>query len=200
MSIRFCIPLFIAIILPATSAYAAMGNDEPGITVKETVNRVLDVLTDKGMSEEEKRSKTYSIVGSQIDFFGMSRRILAINWKKSTDEQKQQFEDLFRQILLNTYWQRIKNYNNEKVEYITGMIEGNRFASVDTVIVSDKIEIPITYRMEFIDGKWLAYDFLIESLSLVTRYRTEYRNVIKNHGIDGLLGQMQERVNSNSRK
>lgn len=200
MSIRFCIPLFIAIILPATSAYAAMGNDEPGITVKETVNRVLDVLTDKGMSEEEKRSKTYSIVGSQIDFFGMSRRILAINWKKSTDEQKQQFEDLFRQILLNTYWQRIKNYNNEKVEYITGMIEGNRFASVDTVIVSDKIEIPITYRMEFIDGKWLAYDFLIESLSLVTRYRTEYRNIIKNHGIDGLLGQMQERVNSNSRK
>jgi len=200
MSIRFCIPLFIAIILPATSAYAAMDDDKPGIIVQETVNQVLDVLTDKGMSEEEKKKKTYSIVGSQINFSGMSRRILAINWKKSTDEQKQKFENLFKQILLNTYWQRIKNYNNEKVEYITGMIEGNRFASVDTVIVSDKIEIPITYRMEFIDGKWKAYDFLIESLSLVTRYRTEYRNVIKNHGIDGLLGQMQERVNSNSRK
>ncbi len=198
MSIRFCIPLFIAIILPVTSAYAAMDGDKPGIIVQETVNQVLDVLTDKGMSEEEKKKKTYIIVGSQINFSGMSRRILAINWKKSTDEQKQKFENLFKQILLNTYWQRIKNYNNEKVEYITGMIEGNRFASVDTVIVSDKIEIPITYRMEFIDGEWKAYDFLIESLSLVTRYRTEYRNVIKTYGIDGLLGQMHDKLNSDS--
>ena len=124
----------------------------------------------------------------------MSRRILAINWKKSTDAQKQEFEKLFREILLNTYWQRIKNYDNEKVEYITGMIEGNRIATVDTVIISDKLEIPITYRMELIDGDWLAYDFLIESLSLVTRYRTEYRSTIKTHGIDGLLSRMREKT------
>lgn len=124
----------------------------------------------------------------------MSRRILAINWNKSSDEQKKRFEELFKQVLLNTYWQRIKNYNNEKVEYITGMIEGNRFATVDTVIISDKIEIPITYRMERIEDKWMAYDFLIESLSLVTRYRTEYRNKIKTLGIDGLLDAMEKEL------
>ena len=100
-----------------------------------------------------------------------------------------------KKILFNTYWSRIKNYNNEKVEYITGMIEGNRFATVNTVIISDKIEIPITYRMELVDGKWMAYDFLIESLSLVTSYRTEYRNVIKTKGVDGLLVEMRERLN-----
>ncbi len=176
------------------SATAVDKEDKPGLIVQDTVNKVLDILTNNELSEEEKKNQSYDIVGKQINFAGMSRRILAINWKKSTDQQKQEFENLFREILLNTYWQRIKNYDNEKVEYITGMIEGNRFATVDTVIISDKLEIPITYRMELIDGKWMAYDFLIESLSLVTRYRTEYRSTIKTHGVDGLLSQMREKI------
>ena len=176
------------------NASAAGSEDKPGLIVQNTVNKVLDILTNKELSEAEKKVQAYDIVGKQINFTGMSRRILAINWKKSTDAQKQEFENLFREILLNTYWQRIKNYDNEKVEYITGMIEGNRFATVDTVIISDKLEIPITYRMELVDGNWLAYDFLIESLSLVTRYRTEYRSTIKTHGIGGLLSRMSEKT------
>ena len=176
------------------SAAGAQADSEPGVIVQNTVNQVLDILTDEGISEETKRDKAYQIVAQQINFTGMSRRILAINWNKATDEQKLEFEKLFKQVLLNTYWQRVKNYNNEKVEYITGMIEGNRFATVDTVIISDAIEIPITYRMELVDGKWMAYDFLIESLSLVTRYRTDYRNKIKTMGIDGLLENMKEQM------
>lgn len=175
-------------------ASAAEAEDKPGLIVQDTVNKVLQILTSKELSEAEKKVQAYDIVGEQINFAGMSRRILAINWKKASDAQKQEFEKLFRAILLNTYWQRIKNYDNEKVEYITGMIEGNRFATVDTVIISDKLEIPITYRMELIDGNWMAYDFLIESLSLVTRYRTEYRSTIKTHGIDGLLSRMREKI------
>jgi phospholipid transport system substrate-binding protein len=178
------------------SSVSAEGEQKPGMIVQNAVNQVLTILTDNDLTQVEKKAKAYDIVAEQIDFSGMSRRILAINWKKSSDEQKQKFERLFRQILLNTYWQRVKNYDGEKVEYITGMIDGNRFATVDTVIVSDKIEIPITYRMELIDGKWMAYDFLIESLSLVTSYRTDYRNMIKNHGVDGLLKKMQERLSS----
>jgi phospholipid transport system substrate-binding protein len=192
---RFCFSSLLIAILSFSTVYAE-DEKKPGMIVQHTVNQVLVILTDNDLTEDEKKTKGYDIVAEQIDFTGMSRRILAINWKKSSDEQKQKFESLFRQILLNTYWQRIKNYDGEKVEYITGMIDGNRFATVDTVIVSDKIEIPITYRMELIDGNWMAYDFLIESLSLVTSYRTEYRNMIKNHGVDGLLKKMQERLSS----
>ncbi len=194
---RFFLPLFLLYLSAITTVYAE-NESKPGIIVQHTVNQVLEILVDKDLSQAEKKARAYDVVAEQINFTGMSRRVLAINWKKASDRQKQKFESLFRDILLNTYWQRIKNYDNEKVEYITGMIEGNRFASVDTVIVSDQIEIPITYRMEFVDGTWMAYDFLIESLSLVTSYRTEYRNIIKTHGIDGLLKQMQEKVARNS--
>jgi phospholipid transport system substrate-binding protein len=192
---RICLSTLFISFLTFSTAYAGDDN-KPGMIVQDTVNQVLEILTDDELGKKEKRAKSYVLVGNQINFPGMSRRILAINWNKSSDEQKQRFEKLIRQILLNTYWQRIKNYNGEKVEYITGMIDGNRFATVDTVIVSDKIDIPITYRMELIDGTWVAYDFLIESLSLVTRYRTEYRNIIKTHGIEGLLKQMQKRVDA----
>ena len=167
---------------------------KPGLIVQETVGKVLGLLQDDTISDTGRREKIYAIVGEQINFSGMSRRILAINWKKATVEQKDSFESLFRLTLLNTYWDRINNYNGEKVEYVTGMIEGNRFATVDTVIISDEIQIPITYRMELVDEKWMAYDFLIESLSLVTRYRTEYRNIIKTDGMDGLLLQMEEKL------
>ena len=167
---------------------------KPGLIVQETVGKVLGLLQDDTISDTDRKEKIYAIVGEQINFSGMSRRILAINWKKATEEQKDSFESLFRLILLNTYWDRINNYNGEKVEYVTGMIEGNRFATVDTVIISNEIQIPITYRMELVDEKWMAYDFLIESLSLVTRYRTEYRNIIKTNGMDGLLLQMEEKV------
>ena len=167
---------------------------KPGLVVQDTVSQVLALLQDETLSDDARKEMIYSVVGEQINFAGMSRRILAVNWKKATEEQKEKFESLFQAILLNTYWERINNYDGEKVEYVTGMIEGNRFATVDTVIISDEIQIPITYRMELVDEKWMAYDFLIESLSLVTRYRTEYRNVIKTHGMEGLLAQMDSKV------
>ncbi len=189
LHILLAISLFMTLAMPLSAQEI-----KPGLIVQETVGKVLGLLQDDTISDTDRKEKIYAIVGEQINFSGMSRRILAINWKKATEEQKESFESLFRLILLNTYWDRINNYNGEKVEYVTGMIEGNRFATVDTVIISNEIQIPITYRMELVDEKWMAYDFLIESLSLVTRYRTEYRNIIKTNGMDGLLLQMEEKV------
>ncbi len=191
--IQFHIVLACSLLVTLTMPLAAQ-EIKPGLVVQETVGQVLGLLQDDTISNTDRKEKIYAIVGEQINFSGMSRRILAINWRKSTAEQKERFESLFRLILLNTYWERINNYNGEKVEYVTGMIEGNRFATVDTVIISNEIQIPITYRMELVDEKWMAYDFLIESLSLVTRYRTEYRNIIKTDGMNGLLLQMEEKV------
>ena len=168
--------------------------EDPGRVVSETVNAVLGVLGEAGLSEPDKREKVYALVQPRIDFEGMSRRVLALNWKNATDEQLARFVALFRHILLDSYWTRIRNFRNEKVEYVTTLVEPNGSATVDTVIVRDRLEIPISYRMELVNGRWMAYDFLVESLSLVTNFRVEYRNLIKLGGIDGLLAQMQAEV------
>jgi len=189
-----CHGLLIIFFLSTPHAFAEA--EHPGKIVQKTVNDVIEVLSNNKFNEEQKRTKTYELVEKQINFTGMSRRILALNWKKASDAQKNEFIRLFRALLLDTYWNRIKKYKNQRVEYITGMIEGNNYAIIDTVIISEKVEIPITYRMEFVEGEWKAYDFLIESLSLATNYRTEYRNLIKVHGIDGVLKEMEKELQS----
>ena len=182
------------ILLLFTTSNVNATDEDPGKIVKQTVNEVLMILGNNNLNEKEKRSNVYEIAGQRINFKGMSRSALTVNWNKSSDEQKRQFQSLFTQVLLDSYWSRLKHYKGERVEYITGRIEGNVYATIDTVIISDKIEIPITYRMELIDDKWMAYDFLVESISLVTNFRIEYRNIIKLHGINGLLTQLKREL------
>ena len=170
---------------------AAAQEEDPGRIVRDTINRVLAVLADPALPEADKRARVYALAADRIDFTGISRRVLATHWIGATPEQRQRFEALFREILLGSYWTRLRHYRNERVEYITVMKEGDALATVDTVILTDRAEIPISYRMERVDGKWMAYDFLVESLSLVTSFSNEYRNLIKLNGIDGLLEQMQ---------
>lgn len=191
---RLLSPILFSTLLLAAAPGTAQEAEDPGRIVQNTVNRVLAALADAGLSETERKSKVYALAGERIDFASISRRILATYWIDATAEQREQFEKLFREILLGSYWERIRHYRNERVEYITVMMEGDALATVDTIVVTDRVEIPISYRMERVNGRWLAYDFLVESLSLVTNFRNEYRNLIKLNGIDGLLEQMQREV------
>jgi phospholipid transport system substrate-binding protein len=191
---RLLSPILFSTLLLAAAPGMAQEAEDPGRIVQNTVNRVLAALADAGLSETERKSKVYALAGERIDFASISRRILATYWIDATAEQREQFEKLFREILLGSYWARIRHYRNERVEYITVMMEGDALATVDTIVVTDRVEIPISYRMERVNGRWLAYDFLVESLSLVTNFRNEYRNLIKLNGIDGLLEQMQREV------
>lgn len=181
--------------LAASSAVVlSQDGDDPGPVVMDTINQVLTVLRDAKAAEGDKRARVYALVEPRIDFEGMSRRILALDWKNLNPEQRTRFQDLFRQLLLDSYWAQMRKYKDEKAEYVTAIIEGENEATVDTIIVSGSVEIPVTYRMEKTNGKWLAYDILVESLSLTSNYRNEYRNVIKSKGIDGLFERMQSQI------
>ncbi len=188
-----CVFVFTILVLPLS---VNANKDNPGKIVKNTIDQVLVVLDDKSLSEKEKQQYIYQAVTKQIDFNSMSRRILASNWEAATNQQKADFVFLFEKILLNDYWARIKNYRGERVEYYAVSIDREKYATVDTVIIRDgsNVEIPITYRMELKDDNWKAYDFLVESLSLVQNYRREYQAIIKNHGIQGLLEQMHTQI------
>jgi phospholipid transport system substrate-binding protein len=190
--------LFI-ILLMCLSSFSLQANEEsPGKIVKQTVENVLDVLKHKSYSEERKKQIIYELIKVRINFKDMSRRILATNWKVATEEQKIEFITLFQKVLLNTYWVRIKQYEGERVEYITVSFDNDDYATVDTIIVRDKndIEIPVSYRMKRFVNIWFAYDFTVEHLSLVQSYRNEYRAIVKNFGIDGLLEQMKQDIAS----
>ena len=172
--------------------------EDPGKIVKQTVEQVLNILRDDKLDEKQKKEKISDIAKQRINFKDMSRRILAVNWRKASEEQRTEFTLLFQEILLNTYWIRMRQYAGERVEYIAVSKAEDVYSTVDTIIVrdQDRVEIPLSYRMRRFVDIWYAYDFTVEYLSLVQSYRNEYRATVKNHGIDGLLDLMQQEVES----
>jgi phospholipid transport system substrate-binding protein len=190
VSLLFCFGAMAAL----SPAARSQDGDDPAPAVMDTVNKVLAVLRDTNAPEPDKRARVYALVQDRIDFEGMSRRILALDWKNMNDAQRTKFRELFRQLLLDSYWAQMRKYKDEKAEYVTAIQEGDDEATVDTIIISGTVEIPVTYRMTKVNGRWMAYDILVESLSLTSNYRNEYRNVIKSKGIDGLFERMQSQI------
>lgn len=191
---------FVTLLMYLCSFNIQADEESPGKIVQQTVEQVLLILQDASLSEAQRKQFISNLIKERVNFKEMSRRILATNWKVATEEQQTEFTFLFQEILLNTYWIRMNQYAGEHVEYITVTSDKEGYATVDTIIVRDKsnIEIPISYRMKRFVDVWFAYDFVVESLSLVQSYRNEYGATIKNFGIDGLLELLSQEVDSYS--
>jgi phospholipid transport system substrate-binding protein len=184
-------------------SFTVQANEEsPDRIVKNIIDQVLLVLKDENLVESKQKETVFKLVKERINFKEMSRRILATNWNVASEEQKNEFISLFEQILLNTYWSRIKRYSGERIDYVSVSSNNEDYATVDTVIVKDDtdIQIPISYRMKRFVNIWFAYDFTVERLSLVQSYRNEYRAIAKNHGVDGLLEYMQRDIENSQSK
>lgn len=189
---------FMTILMYVCSFNIQANEESPGEIVKQTVEQVLLILQDDSFDEAKRKELISGLIEQRINFKDMSRRILATNWKVATEEQQVKFNELFKKILINTYWIRMNQYAGEHVEYISVSSNKDGYATVDTIIVKDKndIEIPISYRMKRFVDVWYAYDFVVETLSLVQSYRNEYAATVKNYGVDGLLDLLQQEVDS----
>ncbi|MCZ6772393.1 MAG: ABC transporter substrate-binding protein [Proteobacteria bacterium] len=182
--------------LPTAPVEAAM---TPTQTVKEAVGGVLKILKDKRLNREQRWLEIGKIIDTRFDFRSMSQSILATNWRTATTEEKRRFVEFFSQYLEDTYRTKIEAYSGQRVEYLGEQVRKDR-AIVDTQIVTDKVRIPITYRLKNNDGKWFAYDVVIEGISLVNNYRNTFSAIIKAEGMDGLLLDLEGRIASYKEK
>lgn len=187
--------LFVVGVQLFTPVFAA---STPTDTVKETVDGVLAMLSDTSLDEKSQRDNVMTLVSERFNFPGMSKRVLATNWKKANESQRARFVELFSQILGNTYWSRLRDYRDEKVEYIGEKIQNEKTARVKTLIITTTNEIPVDYSLHKAGDDWLAYDVVIEGVSLVRNYRSSYQQIVKQEGIDGLLAKMASKVAQNS--
>ena len=180
------------VLLTAASVIAAV--PRPTNQLRLTVDRIIEVLRDKDLSQDQVLQEVADLVRSKFDFWAMSQRTLGINWKKATKEEQQTFVKLFAKLLEDTYRGRIKayTYNDEHVEYIGERIRGSR-AEVDTIVVSNK-EIPVSYKMRLKGDEWLVYDVIIEEVSLISNYRNSYAEIVRDEGFKGLLDRMEEKI------
>lgn len=178
------------IILLSISNYAIAAT--PTETLKLAVNQLIAVASSKA-NDQTKRNNLAQIIKAEVDFDAVSKRVVSKSWKKSTPEQQQQFKGQFMDVMVNTYFVLLKNYSNEEVLFSKEQIKKDKYAIVDTQIISGNKKIPVRYRMIKVNDSWKIYDFIPEGVSLITTYKNSYNRILKKSGMSGLLEEMKKR-------
>ena len=160
-------------------------------TVEAHVSEVLKVLRDPALqgeaNKEAKQEKIEAIADEMFDYVALSRLTLGQNWKKFTGDQKKEFIQLYRSILEKAYMDRILSYTDEKVIFDKETMLSDKKAEVQTHILTKSVEIPIFYRVYLKDGKWKVYDVIIEGISLIKNYRTQFKDILANNPPEEVL-------------
>ncbi|HEY5521776.1 MAG TPA: ABC transporter substrate-binding protein [Desulfuromonadaceae bacterium] len=168
----------------------------PTEDVKKTVDEVVRIVADKQMKKNEVKrrnalKKTISVI---FDYSEMAKRSLAKHWSARTDAEKKQFTELFATLLENSYAGKIESYNNEKIVYIKEYQEDDGHAVVKSkVVTAARDEFTLDYHLFKQNGKWMVYDVVIEGVSLVSNYRSQFNKTITANGYDTLVKKLKSK-------
>ncbi|MCF6247292.1 MAG: ABC transporter substrate-binding protein [Desulfobacula sp.] len=168
--------------------------------LKNSIDKILTILKDpslKGEDQtEQRRLSLRAVIDERFSFKKMSQFSLARHWKTITPDQQKQFVKLFGRLLEEIYVSKIESYTDEIIEY-TGESVSKRKAKIYSEIITDEIKIPIEYRM-FKAGEdtWMVYDMLIEGVSLIKNYRTQFDKILQKNSFETLIEDLRKKIDS----
>lgn len=170
----------------------------PMEAVQTNVNKVLEVLRDPKLKEasakEVQKEKLRVIYERMFDDVELSKRTLAKNWNSLNAAQRQEFVLLFRQVLEKAYIDKILAYTDEKIVFEQETMVSGTQGEVRTKVVTSSKEVPISYRVLLKDGTWRVYDIVIENVSLVQNYRTQFNDILAKNTPEQLLEILRKKV------
>lgn len=174
-------------------ASAALAN--PIEDVKKTVDEVVHIVADKEMKKNEakRRQALKKAISTIFDYSEMAKRSLGKHWNVRTAAEKKQFSELFATLLENSYAGKIESYNNEKIVYIKEILEEDYAEVKSKVVTAARDEFTLDYRLFKQNGKWMVYDVIIEGVSLVSNYRSQFNKIITANGYARLVEKLQSK-------
>lgn len=170
----------------------------PKEQLKSAIDRVLAILQDPALKGEaraaERRAAIRRVADEIFDFEEIARRSLAQHWRALTPDQRKVFVQLFSDVLERAYISKIELYSGEPIQY-TGERVSDDLATVTTKMITKKgTEVPIDYRLHRRDSRWLVYDVIIEGVSLVSNYRTQFNTIIQTASYAELVKKLRSRA------
>jgi len=167
-------------------------------TVKTNVNSVIEAMRDPKLKGEAgkkvKEQRIVVIADKMFDFVELSKRTLGLNWNKFTPEQRKEFVALFKTILKDAYIDKITAYTDEKVNFTKETPLSETTIEVQSVVATKNAQVPIYYRVIKKDSDWKVYDVVIEGVSLISNYRTQFREILGNNPPETLLETLRKKV------
>jgi phospholipid transport system substrate-binding protein len=195
-----CIRGLAAVILLVGGASAEPGGAATE-AVRSTINEVIRILKDMELKKpgraEERRLLLEKVIGDRFNYDEMARRSLGAQWNKLSDKERQEFVDLFKGLLSGSYVDKIEGYSGEQVHYLNERLEAD-YAEVRTKVASDKTEIPLDYRLLNKSGDWRVYDVVVDGVSLVNNYRSQFTKIIRESSYADLLEKLREKSKKKS--
>jgi phospholipid transport system substrate-binding protein len=195
--VRGWIILFLSVFWLGTIGSASAG--EPTEVIRQTTDQVLKILEDPTLQGPEKQAerqdRLHKISAQMFDWQEMARRALAVHWRERTPQQQQEFVGLFRDLVERTYMNRLETATQEKqdIQYVGEQMEGSRAVVKTNVVTRRNQQVPIEYRLQKTDGRWRIYDVLVEGISLVNNYRSQFNQIISSSSYDALVQKMKAR-------
>lgn len=174
----------------AAAAHAGIPADH----VRSTAEKVLTILHDPQLKSEAKKKERSELLKQTIyprfDFSEMAKRSLGAQWQKRSAEEQRKFVELFTEVLEGAYVDTIESYSGEKI-VVGKEAQDKNFAEVNTKIVTGKgEEVSVDYKLHQASGDWKIYDVVVENISLVSNYRSQFNRVIAQSSYEELLRRM----------
>lgn len=189
--------VFAGLMLGMQALYAsqAVADDiiPPHEMLKQTSDEVIAVLKNKKEELKDDPQLVYDLVHEYIlphlDEVTIAKLALGKNWRKASREQKIEFINEFRDLLIRTYGKSLSEFSDQTINYFPV----RRAEGEDKVVVKSEVlqsggpSIPVSYRMRIKNNEWKVYDLSIDGVSLVTSYRGTFAQEIRKGGMEGLL-------------
>ncbi|MFI5331783.1 MAG: phospholipid-binding protein MlaC [Desulfobaccales bacterium] len=171
----------------------------PTEVAKQVIEKALDILNDPANAGPAKKNyrlqMVKQIVDRHFDYGEMAKRSLGAAWNKLNNAQRDEFVRLFAELLEASYADKIDHYAKRvRIDYTGESLDGE-YAEVRTVVVRPNDRIPLNYRLLNESGTWMVYDVVIEGVSLVSNYRSQFSRIINESSYAELVKRLRNRVN-----
>lgn len=173
-----------------TVAYA---QEAPDVLVQHVTEDVLEIIRKDKDIQNGDTHKVIELVDKKVlpnfNFTHMTALALGKEWRKATPQQQAQLTAEFKTLLVRTYSNALTSYKNQKVVYKPFKMAP---AETDVLVRTEVLQpgskpVQLDYSLEKLDSAWKVYDVVVAGISLVTNYRDQFNQEVRNGGIDGLI-------------
>ena len=193
-AVRTVAAMVVAVVVVLASGVSA-GAGVPTDQLRGRIDRVLRVLEDPTLKQDgraaERREAIRAIADEIFDFRELSQRALARHWQARTPAERDEFIQLFADLLERSYIGKIETFSGgDRVQYSGESVEGDQATVRTRIVTKNGTEIPVDYRMHRVGDRWLVDDVAIESVSLVANYRSQFNKILQRGSFQQLIAQL----------
>ncbi len=169
--------------------------------LKNTIDAVIKIAKDKSLKSNkvDRRIAIQKAIDERFNYSQMVRRSLGKTWDSLSDQEKQNFVKLFKGLLENSYASKLESYSDEKINFTGEVIKGE-YALVKTDVVRSNSTIGIDYKLILVNGKWEVYDFVIEGVSMIRNYKSQFTKIIRRDSYEALVEKLTKKINELEKK